>query len=110
MPEVKKASSGTGLPKNQAAALSYVLGFVSGIIFFILEKDEFVRFHAMQSIVAFGVLTIISFIPVIGWILTPVIMLLGFVLWLFLIFKAYQGEKYKLPYVGEFAEKQLKKF
>ena len=106
MAEEKK---GTGLPKNTAAALSYVLGWLTGIVFLLIEKDPFVRFHAMQSIITFGVLTIFSFVPVIGWILSPLIMIAGFVLWLVLIFKAYQGEEFKLPIVGEFAKKQLSK-
>ena len=101
--------AGTGLPKNTAAALSYVLGWLTGIVFLLIEKDPFVRFHAMQSIITFGILTLLSFVPVIGWILSPLVMIVGFVLWLVLIFKAYQGEKFKLPFVGEFAEKQLPK-
>lgn len=99
--------AGTGLPKNTAAALSYVLGWLTGIIFLLIEKDPFVRFHAMQSIVTFGLLTLLSFVPIIGWILSPLVMIVGFVLWLVLIFKAYQGEEFKLPWVGEFAKKQL---
>ena len=100
-------AQGTGLPKNTAAALSYVLGWLTGIIFLLIEKDPFVRFHAMQSIITFGILTLLSFVPVIGWILSPLVMIVGFVLWLVLIFKAYQGEEFKLPVVGEFAKKQL---
>lgn len=106
MAEEKK---GTGLSKNTAAALSYVLGWLTGIVFLLIEKDPFVRFHAMQSIIVFGALTILSFIPIIGWVLTPLIGIVGFVLWLVLIFKAYQGEEFKLPVVGEFAKKQLGK-
>lgn len=102
-------AQGTGLPKNTAAALSYVLGWLTGIIFLLIEKDPFVRFHAMQSIITFGILTLLSFIPVIGWILSPLVMIVGFILWLVLIFKAYQGEEFKLPVVGEFAKKQLGK-
>ncbi len=101
--------TGTGLPKNTAAALSYVLGWLSGIVFLLIEKDPFVRFHAMQSIVTFGSLTILMFIPIIGWILSPLAWIVGFVLWLVLIFKAYQGEEFKLPVVGDFAKKQLGK-
>ncbi|MDP3955275.1 MAG: hypothetical protein Q8Q15_02845 [bacterium] len=108
MPE-EKINTGTGLPKNTAAALSYVGAWVTGIIFLLIEKDKFVRFHAMQSIVVFGGLTVISFIPVIGWILTPFIMVAGFVLWLVLIYKAYQGEEYMLPWAGQFAKKQLER-
>lgn len=104
MPEGK---AGTGLPKNTAAALSYVLGWLTGIVFLLIEKDPFVRFHAMQSIITFGILTVLSFIPVIGWMLSPFVMIVGFVLWLVLIFKAYQGEEFKLPVIGEFAKKQL---
>lgn len=100
-------AEGTGLPKNTAAALSYVLGWLTGIIFLLIEKDPFVRFHAMQSIITFGILTLLSFVPVIGWILSPLVMIVGFVLWLVLIYKAYQGEEFKLPWVGEFAKKQL---
>lgn len=106
MPEGK----GTGLPKNTAAALSYVLGWLTGIVFLLIEKDPFVRFHAMQSIITFGILTVLSFVPVIGWVLSPFLMIIGFVLWLVLIFKAYQGEEFKLPVIGEFAKKQLGRF
>lgn len=102
-------TKGTGLPKNVAAALSYVLGWVTGIIFLLVEKDPFVRFHAMQSIITFGLLTIIPLVPVVGWLLSPLVMIVGFVLWLVLIFKAYQGEEFKLPVIGDFAKKQLGK-
>ncbi|PIU02301.1 hypothetical protein COT66_00925 [Candidatus Shapirobacteria bacterium CG09_land_8_20_14_0_10_49_15] len=98
---------GTGLPKNTAAALAYGLGWLTGIIMLLVEKDPFVRFHAMQSIITFGLLTLISLVPVVGWALSPMVMIVGFVLWLVLIFKAYQGEKFKLPVIGNFAEKQL---
>ena len=80
--------TGLGLPKNTAAALSYVLGWLTGIVFLLIEKDPFVRFHAMQSIITFGILTLLSFVPVVGWILSPLVMIVGFVLWLVLIYKA----------------------
>ena len=102
-------TSGTGLPRNTAAALTYVLGWLTGIIFLLIEKDKFVRFHAMQSIITFGLLTVFSFVPVIGWILSPLVMIVGFILWLVLIFKAYQGEEFKLPWIGDFAQKQIGK-
>ena len=107
MAETKISGAGSGLPKNTAAALSYVLGWLTGIIFLLIEKDPFVRFHAMQSIVTFGLLTILYLVPVIGWVLSPLVMIVGFVLWLVLIFKAYQGEDFKLPVIGDFAKKQL---
>lgn len=102
-------TSGTGLPRNTAAALTYVLGWLTGIIFLLIEKDKFIRFHAMQSIITFGLLTVFSFVPVIGWILSPLVMIVGFILWLVLIFKAYQGEEFKLPLIGDFAQKQIGK-
>jgi len=106
MAEVK---TGTGLPVNTAAALSYVFGWLSGIIIFLIEKDSYVRFHAMQSIITFGILSIAMMVPIIGLMLSPLLMILAFVLWIILIIKAYQGEKYKLPVVGDFAQKQAEK-
>ena len=99
----------TGLPRNTAAALSYVGLWVTGLVFLLIEKDEFVRFHAMQSLIVFGALSILTLVPFIGWILTPIIMVAIFVLWLFLLIKAYQGEEYELPIVGPFAKQQLGK-
>lgn len=99
----------TGLPRNTEAALTYVLGWLTGIIFFLMSKDKFIRFHAMQSIITFGIITILVMVPVVGWIISPLAMIVGFVLWLVLIFKAYQGEEFMLPVIGEFAKKQLAK-
>ena len=105
---VEKKSS--GLPKNTAAALCYLLGWVTGIVFLLIEKeDKFVRFHAMQSVVVFGILTLASFVPVVGWILSPFLMLAGFILWLVLMVKAYQGEEFELPIVGKLARQWLGK-
>lgn len=103
------AKTTTGLPKNTAAALSYVLGWLTGLVFLLVEKDPFVRFHAMQSIITFGLLTVATMVPVIGWLLSPLLVIVGFVLWLVLIYKAYQGEEFMLPVVGEFAKKQVGK-
>jgi uncharacterized membrane protein len=100
----------TGLPRNTAAALSYVLGWLTGIVFLLIEKDSFVRFHAAQSIVVFGILTIVVLIPGIGWVIAPLAWIVGFVLWLVLIFKSYQGEEFKLPWAGNMAKKLLGKF
>lgn len=110
---VKKMEKATfGLDENIASALTYVLGFITGIIFFIVEKEnKTVRFHAMQSNITFGglfviqiVLSFIAFIiPFIG-ILSLLISLLTLILWLVLIIKAFQGEKFKLPVVGDMAE------
>lgn len=94
---------------NVAAALSYVLVLLTGIIFYALEKEStFVRFHAMQSIlfcVAWligGV--VLGAIPLL-WFLSPLWTLAGLALWVVLIVKAYQGERWGLPYLGELAER-----
>jgi len=103
-----------GLDKRTACALTYVAGWVSGLVFFLSEKeDKEIRFHAMQSIIFFGSLNILSIflgrIPFIGWSLMPILGLLGFVGWLVCLIKAYQGEHFKLPVVGDIAEKQVNK-
>ena len=74
------------------------------------QENKFVRFHAIQSIVVFGVLTIagiiVSWIPVIGGFLSWAISVIGFILWIVLMVKAFQGAKYKLPWAGDLAEKR----
>ena len=103
-----------GIDQNFEALLCYVLGWITGIVFLFLEKEnEYVRFHAMQSLVTFLALFIISvaigWIPILGWLISVLISILGLVLWIMLMIKAYQGETYKLPYAGDFAEEQLSK-
>ena len=103
--------SSTGLEANIAGLLCYVLGWVSGLVFILIEKQSnFVRFHAIQSIYVFGTLTVASivlgWIPVIGLVIQSLIWVLAVVLWIVLMIKAYQGEKYKLPWVGDLAEKR----
>ena len=102
--------SSLGLDANVAACLSYVLGLITGIIFYVLEKEnKFVKFHAMQSMVVFGAVfvlgIILPFIPVIGLILLPIVYIGSIVLWILLMVKAYQGETFKLPIAGDIAEK-----
>ncbi len=90
--------------------LCYVLGWLSGLIFLLREReDKFVRFHAIQSIVVFGVLNLafcLILIPITGWVFGWVIILLAFILWVVLMARAYQGFKTKVPLAGSFAEKQ----
>jgi uncharacterized membrane protein len=99
----------TGIQANVAALLCYVLGWVSGLIFFLIEKEnKFVRFHAVQSMVVFGAATILSIVltvTVVGIALVPILGLLELILWIVLMIKAYQGEKFKLPVAGDLAEK-----
>jgi uncharacterized membrane protein len=107
-----KGRTSTGLEPNVAGLLCYLFGWVTGIIFFILEKEnKFVRYHALQSIIVFGILslagTIIGSIPFLGWVMGVFIGILTFILWLVLMIKAYQGEKFKIPWAGDFAEKQV---
>ena len=121
------------LDENIASMLCYVLTWFTGIIFFFMEKkNTTVRFHAMQSILTFLPLTILG--AILGWIGAPrwtgyggyygagsfspgipallwaswAMYALTAILWLILVIKAYQGEKFKLPIVGDIAEKQIK--
>ena len=113
MPENEKQNSGptdTGIKPNVAGLLAYLLGFVTGLIFLLIEKNnKFVRFHAMQSIVVFGGIFmaqwIVAFVPGVGAIVSGLLSILAVVLWIVLMVKAYQGERYKLPWAGEIAEK-----
>jgi len=105
-----------GLDENVAGALSYLFGWVTGLVFYFLEKEnKFVRFHAKQSILVFLPLHVLSM--VLGGLFMPfgfsalffltlistAISLVTFILWLILMLKAYQGEKFGLPIVGAMA-------
>lgn len=116
-----KEKATLGIEENIAGALSYLLGFITGILFLLLEKEnQFVRFHAVQSIIysiGIWVLMIVVraiFFPIpyigffIGGALSSLVGLLGFLLWLFLMYKAYEGMKYKLPVIGDHAERYAK--
>jgi uncharacterized membrane protein len=101
-----------GMDPNLAAALSYLGGFITGIIFYIFEKEnKFVRFHALQSILVFGsffVLTkIAGVLPSIGAGLVKFLQILNIILWVFLMIKAYQGEYFKVPFFGNIARKRF---
>jgi uncharacterized membrane protein len=99
----------TGFDANVAAALSYLVGFVTGIIFLLVEKENrFVRFHAMQSTLLFagmvGINILLQMLPILGQLLFIFVILpVSAALWLLLMFKAYQGEEFKLPIVGQMA-------
>ena len=110
---VGEATTTLGTTENVAGLLAYILMWLTGIIFLMTEKDnDFVRFHAMQSIVVFVPLTIASlivgFLPVIGGLVTVILQISTVIIWLFMMHQAFQGNRYKLPYAGEFAETQLK--
>jgi uncharacterized membrane protein len=128
-PPATVAKSSTGLDENIAALLSYIFGWVSGLIFFLIEKDSrLVRFHAMQSLlfnVLVGVVaialwivlfvvfmiatqisgafaTLLSLVSILLWGVFLLAILAGFILCLV---KAFQGQYFKLPVIGNFAEK-----
>lgn len=106
------AKSSVGIKKETAGALSYVLGPFTGILFFLIEKDPFVRFHAMQSIVVFVGLIAIQWMLGATFVLAifvPLVGLVSFVLWLVLIYKAWQGEEWEVPFAGKFARSLIKK-
>jgi len=112
------APAAAGLTDNVAGALAYVT-IIPAIVFLVLEpfnKKRFIRFHAFQCIffaITWTVLWIglafIGHIPFLGWatlLLWPLISLAGFVIWLILVLKAYQGQMFKLPVIGDMAEQQ----
>ena len=120
--DLGKTSS--GIQANMAALLSYLAGWITGLIFFLTEKDnKFVRFHAMQSIVVFGAFSVIGivisvlaslviaihayFLLSLFGLLSTLLWLVALVLWVVLMIKAYQGEKFKLPVAGDIAEKNI---
>ncbi|ASJ11115.1 hypothetical protein A3L12_07290 [Thermococcus sp. P6] len=110
--EPKKTS--LGMEENVEGLLAYLLGWLTGIILLVLEKEsDFARFHAMQSTITFLGITVLSYIfaiiPIIGWILADLLWLLGLILWILGMLKAYSGERYKFPIVGDLAEEWLGK-
>jgi len=112
------AAAAGGLTDNVAGMLAYVT-FIPAIIFLVIEpynKSRFVRFHSFQSIflavamIAISIaLSIFSFVPVLGLMLLPLHLLIWlglFALWIVLLLKANQGQMWKLPFIGDLAEKQ----
>lgn len=102
-----KGRSSTGLDENVAGFFCYLLGFITGIVFLVVEKESrFVKFHAKQSTITFLGLFVVMLI--FGWI--PILSILVFIftliLWLILMVKALRGEKYMLPIVGKLVEEK----
>jgi uncharacterized membrane protein len=102
----------TGLTDNAAGALAYVT-VIPAIVFLLVEpysKNSYIRFHSWQSIflgiAAFAIQVVLSVIPVIGWILIPFVLIGFLVLWIIVLLKALKGQRFKLPFIGDLAEKQ----
>lgn len=128
-PPSQIAKSSTGLDENVAALLSYIMTWITGIVFFVIEKSSrLVRFHAMQSILLGASWLVIFIVLWVAWIVLAIVLsqvsevlaglvslvmgLLFFVLgigvfigWVMCLIKAYQGQYFKLPVIGNFAEK-----
>jgi uncharacterized membrane protein len=121
LPTTSPTSS--GLAPNVAGALAYVLGPLTGVVFFVIEKESrFVRFHAAQSIVvgialvvvsiALTILsTVLAFVPFVGWLVGFVLTMMfgfgSFALWLLLLYRAYQGQEWEVPGIGGHARRLL---
>jgi uncharacterized membrane protein len=120
-------SEDLGMAENVAGLLSYVLGWITGLIFLFIDKRPFVRFHAAQSVVVFGGLNIIFVVLAsmfgMGWmmggfffgtwalggLILAAVRLVGFVLWILLMVKAYQGQKYRVPVAADLADSIARK-
>ncbi len=110
----------SGLSENVAGLLCYVLGWVTGVVFFLIDKRPYVRFHAAQSIVVFGGLHILRVVLGMafgigfgfgawgafsfGLLVFELIGLLSLVLWILLMIKAYQGERFRVPIAADIAD------
>jgi uncharacterized membrane protein len=118
---VAAASPTAGLEENVAGLLCYILGWVTGLIFLLIDKRPFVKFHAAQSIamsiavfvlyfvlgVFIGVLHVMH-LGLLALLLYPLLGLALFALWVFVMYKAYLHEKFKLPIIGNLVEGMVK--
>jgi uncharacterized membrane protein len=118
LPAVQAASQ---MDEKVAGLLCYVLGWITGLIFYFIDKRPYVRFHAAQSIVVFGGLHVISIVLgmffglsllsggltgfSLGYAVYGLVNLVGLVLWILLMVKAYQGERFRVPIAADIAEK-----
>ena len=122
-----ESESSTGMSANVAGLLCYVVGWITGIVFVVWEKKStFVKFHAWQSIMVFGVLmaahlilgtilgaiAVVTFSPglmILAGVMSWIIGLLGLILWIILMIQAGTGKMWKVPLAGDWAEKQANK-
>ena len=106
--------------RNLVAALSYFLGFITGVVILLVEKDDkFIRFHAMQSTLVFGAIfvadiilgAVIGAVPILNLInslFNTLVFIVALIVWIVSMLKAFQGQMFKWPVVGNFAERQIK--
>ncbi len=103
----------SGIDPNVLAACAYAVGWVTGLaLLFFDQQNRFVKFHALQSVIVFGALSLTWMValsvPVFGWIVAfLVIPPVSAALWLVLIYKAYRGERFKVPAAGDMAEQRI---
>ena len=120
-PGAAAASPTEGIQENVAGLLCYILGWVTGLIFLLIDKRPFVKFHAAQAIaMSIGVIVLyialaifmgvlhVMHIFFLGLLIYPILWLALFLLWIFVMYKAYQHEKYKLPIIGNLVEGMVK--
>jgi uncharacterized membrane protein len=110
MDDTKRTS--IGLDENLAGALAYVLGWITGVALLLAEhENQYVRFHAFQSTIVFGALSVLWFvsvaIPFVGWVFSFfIIPVVSIFVWWLAMFKAYHGQRFKLPIAGDIAEQR----
>jgi uncharacterized membrane protein len=110
-PPPPPAPSSSGIDSNVAAALAYIP--ILAIVWLLVEpfsKDRFVKFHSIQSlglaVASIALSIVLGMIPILGWILLLFLPLVLLAAWVICAVKAFQKEKFKLPVIGDFAEKQ----
>ena len=114
---IAPGAQASGLTENVAGLLCYLVGWITGIIFLLIDKRPFVRFHAAQSIVVFGALTIIHWVLAFGWfgihfygffslwaLVSLLVNLLAFIAWIVLMITAYQGKRLEVPIAAGIAK------
>jgi uncharacterized membrane protein len=96
-------TSSTGMDITLAAMLAYSLGWLTGALFLVIEKNSrFVRFHAWQSVLTFLPAFLLFWLLPLWFLAWPLVV----VVWLLLMYKAFQGERFKLPVVGDLADRR----
>ena len=106
--------------RNLVAAISYLFGFITGIVILFIEKDDkYIRFHATQSVLVFGIIFAVNviiniifapidFLGVVTTLLSTLISIVAVIVWAVSMYQAFSGRIFKWPVVGEFAEKRVK--